>query len=81
MSYNILADLYADSDYSRDCLFNHCPTEILSHDYRKPLLIREILGKYRCKVRYLHIMAVIFNSSESDEVYQSGRGNCNQDCI
>jgi 2',5'-phosphodiesterase len=44
MSYNILADLYADSDFSRDFLFPACPEKYLNIDYRKLLLIREILG-------------------------------------
>jgi hypothetical protein len=29
MSYNILADLYADSDFSRTNLFPHCPAYAL----------------------------------------------------
>ena len=45
MSYNILADLYADSDFSRDYLFPYCPTYALRYDYRKQLLAKEIPGK------------------------------------
>jgi len=44
VTYNILADIYADSDFSRDYLFCHCPANILSIDYRKQLLIKELLG-------------------------------------
>lgn len=44
ISYNLLADLYADSDYSRTVLFPYCPPYALAMDYRKQLLIREILG-------------------------------------
>lgn len=44
VSYNILADLYSDSDYSRTVLFPYCPPYALAYDYRKQLIIREILG-------------------------------------
>jgi len=45
VTYNILADVYADSDFSRDYLFAHCPPEILSIDYRKQLLLKELVGR------------------------------------
>lgn len=44
VSYNILADLYADSDYTRTHLFPYCPPYALKIDYRKQLFIKEILG-------------------------------------
>ncbi|XP_065077061.1 2',5'-phosphodiesterase 12 [Ochlerotatus camptorhynchus] len=44
VTYNILADLYADSDYSRTELFKYCPNYALHIDYRKQLFIKEILG-------------------------------------
>jgi len=44
VTYNILADIYADSDFSRDYLFPHCPAEILRIDYRKQLLLKELTG-------------------------------------
>lgn len=44
VTYNILADLYADSDYSRSVLFSHCPAHALEIDYRRQLLLKEILG-------------------------------------
>lgn len=44
MSYNLLADLYADSDYTRKELFPYCPPYALNIDYRKQLFIKEILG-------------------------------------
>ncbi|CAC5414412.1 PDE12 [Mytilus coruscus] len=46
VSYNILADIYADSDFSRNVLFPYCPPYALAIDYRKQLLIKEITGKY-----------------------------------
>uniref|UniRef100_U5ETA8 Putative glucose-repressible alcohol dehydrogenase transcriptional effector ccr4 n=1 Tax=Corethrella appendiculata TaxID=1370023 RepID=U5ETA8_9DIPT len=44
LTYNLLADLYADSDYSRKELFPYCPPYALHIDYRKQLFIKEILG-------------------------------------
>lgn len=44
VTYNLLADLYADSDYSRTELFPYCPPYALAIDYRKQLFMKEILG-------------------------------------
>ncbi|KAL9881859.1 2',5'-phosphodiesterase 12 [Glossina fuscipes] len=44
VSYNVLADLYADSDYSRTHLFPYCPAYALKADYRKQLILKEIMG-------------------------------------
>lgn len=44
MSYNILADLYADSDFARKNLFGYCAQYALDLDYRKQLFIKEITG-------------------------------------
>ncbi|XP_031627621.1 2',5'-phosphodiesterase 12 [Contarinia nasturtii] len=44
VSYNLLADYYADSDFSRTELFPYCPPFALAIDYRKHLFIREIRG-------------------------------------
>ncbi|KAK6165879.1 hypothetical protein SNE40_022702 [Patella caerulea] len=44
VSYNILADVYADSDFSRTELFPYCPPYALNYDYRKQLLLKEITG-------------------------------------
>nr|CAH7722308.1 unnamed protein product [Callosobruchus chinensis] len=44
VSYNILADLYCDSDYTREVLFPYCPPYALAIDYRKQLILKEIIG-------------------------------------
>ena len=44
VSYNMLADFYADSDYSRTVLFPYCPPQFLSIDYRQHLLLKELVG-------------------------------------
>jgi len=58
VTYNILADVYSDSDYSRDYLFPHCPADILSIDYRKQLLLKELTGVcivYKCALLHFAI--------------------------
>ncbi|XP_044266635.1 2',5'-phosphodiesterase 12 [Tribolium madens] len=44
VSYNILADLYCDSDFTRQVLHPYCPPYALAIDYRKQLFIKEITG-------------------------------------
>jgi 2',5'-phosphodiesterase len=44
VSYNILADYYADSEDGRTKLFNYCAQYAIDIDYRKQLLIKEIVG-------------------------------------
>lgn len=43
-SYNLLADYYADSEDGRTKLFAYCPEYALKIDYRKQLLLKEIVG-------------------------------------
>lgn len=47
MSYNILADTYADSDFSKDVLYPYCPQYALDMDYRKQLILKEIIGTHQ----------------------------------
>ena len=44
VTYNILADLFADSDFARTFLYPYCPTYALNYKYRVQLLLKEILG-------------------------------------
>ena len=44
VTYNLLADLYADSDFSRTELFPQCPPYALEIGYRKSLFIKELKG-------------------------------------
>ncbi|KAK3909043.1 2',5'-phosphodiesterase 12 [Frankliniella fusca] len=44
MTYNILAGMYSDTDIAKTELFAHCPPYALDIDYRKQLLMKEILG-------------------------------------
>lgn len=44
VSYNILADLYCDSDFTRTVLHPYCPPYALAIDYRKLLVLKELMG-------------------------------------
>lgn len=44
VTYNILAEVYADSDTARNELFSYCPPYALEGEYRRPLILRELLG-------------------------------------
>lgn len=44
MTYNILAGMYSDTEAAKSELFAHCPPYALDIDYRKQLLMKEILG-------------------------------------
>ncbi|CAF2802318.1 unnamed protein product, partial [Rotaria sp. Silwood2] len=46
VSYNILANGYASSTDAQQTIYPYCPQDFLEHDYRKPLLLKEILGYY-----------------------------------
>jgi len=61
LSYNILADLYADSDYSREVLFSYCPPYALAIDYRKQLMLKEITGYKADLILLQEVDRKIFN--------------------
>ncbi|ALC43591.1 CG31759 [Drosophila busckii] len=44
VSYNLLADYYADGEYARKTLFPYCASHAMDIDYRKQLFIKELLG-------------------------------------
>ncbi|KAL3890920.1 hypothetical protein ACJMK2_003191 [Sinanodonta woodiana] len=44
VTYNILAEMYADSNYSRNVLFPYCPPHALEVSYRSQLLLKELMG-------------------------------------
>jgi 2',5'-phosphodiesterase len=43
MSYNILADQYAGTSYAQQVLFKYCPTELLDNNYRRQLVLEEVM--------------------------------------
>lgn len=58
MSYNILADAFADTEFTRNELYPYCAPYALTIDYRKQLLLKEILGNSTISLSselYLHV--------------------------
>ncbi|KPI93870.1 2',5'-phosphodiesterase 12 [Papilio xuthus] len=63
VSYNILADLYCDSDFTRSVLHPYCPPYALQIDYRKQLILKELKG-YNADIYCLQeVDKKIFNNS------------------
>ncbi|KAK3085717.1 hypothetical protein FSP39_007770 [Pinctada imbricata] len=44
VTYNILADCYADTEFTKTTLYPYCASYALSLDYRKQLLLKELQG-------------------------------------
>lgn len=61
VTYNLLADYYADSDYSRKELFPYCPSYALAIDYRKLIFIKELLGYHSDIVCMQEVDAKVFD--------------------
>lgn len=53
VSYNLLANAYASTDYSKKVLFKYCPAEALDFEYRKHLLLKELLGESTMFTNYV----------------------------
>ncbi|XP_003488973.2 2',5'-phosphodiesterase 12 [Bombus impatiens] len=43
-SYNILANVYSETSVSKETLYPYCPYYALSMDYRKLLILKELIG-------------------------------------
>nr|XP_027197218.1 2',5'-phosphodiesterase 12-like [Dermatophagoides pteronyssinus] len=59
VSYNLLANLYANSEYSKDVLYSYCKDCYLDFSYRKTLLIKELIG-YNGDIYFLQELDSIF---------------------
>ncbi|KAK8737192.1 hypothetical protein OTU49_004376 [Cherax quadricarinatus] len=81
ISYNILAELYTDSDHARSVLFSSCPPYALDMDYRKQLLTKELLGYNGDLICLQEVDEKVFNrdlypvlSSQGIEGYYTAKG-------
>lgn len=72
VTYNLLADFYANTDYSRTKIFPYCSPSILAIGFRKALFIRELLG-YHCDVMCLQ--EVDESTFEHDFMHAFGRAH------
>lgn len=69
VSYNILADLYVNSDQSRDVLYEYCKNEYLDFDYRKCLLTKELLG-YHSDIYFLQEVDFLYYNTGLKPIFQ-----------
>lgn len=63
VSYNILADLYCDSDHTRTFLYPYCPAYALHIDYRKQLILKELFGYNSDLICLQEVDSKIFQST------------------
>ncbi|CAH2104750.1 unnamed protein product [Euphydryas editha] len=63
VSYNILADLYCDSDFTRTVLHPYCPPYALHIDYRKQLILKELKGYNADIICLQEVDFKVFNGS------------------
>lgn len=72
VSYNLLADLYADQESSLRDLFPYCPPDIIKSEYRRQLTLREILG-YNTDILCVQEMDTkLFNNYYSKQLGRKG---------
>ncbi|GFN89580.1 2',5'-phosphodiesterase 12 [Plakobranchus ocellatus] len=62
LTYNLLADIYSQTEYAQEQLFDYCPPEALNMDYRKHLLLKEIVGYKADLLCFQEVDRHIFNS-------------------
>lgn len=67
MTYNILADQYAGSEYAKSVLFNYCPLRQLESDYRRQLVLEELLT-YQADVICLQVSQAAAHTGHSQGV-------------
>ncbi|XP_059160950.1 2',5'-phosphodiesterase 12-like [Physella acuta] len=65
VSYNLLAQIYADTDLAKTELFSHCSLKALDMDYRKHLLLKEIIGYQGDLICLQEVDKAIFSSQLS----------------
>lgn len=76
VSYNILANVYASSEHSRQTLYPYCEARALDQDYRQCITAREILG-YRADIISLQeVGAKCFSQFLSPALHHWGYEGC-----
>lgn len=72
VSYNILADAYAQTDFSRSVLYPYCAPRALELDYRLSLLQRELAGYHADLVCLQEVDRAVFADSLLPALHASG---------
>ncbi|XP_065569803.1 2',5'-phosphodiesterase 12-like isoform X2 [Artemia franciscana] len=72
VTYNLLADLYADQQYTRDVLFPYCPPHALEIAYRKQLFLKEIIGYNSDLVCLQEVDTKVFDGDLKPRLYLEG---------
>uniref|UniRef100_A0A8D8RZ77 2',5'-phosphodiesterase 12 n=2 Tax=Cacopsylla melanoneura TaxID=428564 RepID=A0A8D8RZ77_9HEMI len=72
VTYNILAEIYADTDTARNELFSYCPSYALDMQYRRPLIIRELLAYHADLICLQEVDEKCFNRHLSPTLLREG---------
>ncbi|XP_048110854.1 2',5'-phosphodiesterase 12 [Alosa alosa] len=72
VSYNILADIYAQTDLSKTVLYPYCPPYALGIDYRQSLIKKELMGYNADIICLQEVDKAVFNDSLSPALDASG---------
>lgn len=72
VSYNILADVYAQTDLSKTVLYPYCAPYALGIDYRQNLLKKELMGYNADIICLQEVDKAVFNDSLSPALDASG---------
>ncbi|KAL1457804.1 hypothetical protein WDU94_007997 [Cyamophila willieti] len=77
VTYNILAEIYADTDTARNELFSYCPSYALDMEYRRPLIIREILAYHADLICLQEVDEKCFNRHLAPTLFRKGNYRAN----
>ena len=78
VSYNILADPYASSNFAREVLYPYCKPEALNVEYRQCLVVSELLGYHADVVCLQEVGSKMFNQFLLPALQERGYGGCFQ---
>ena len=64
VTYNILADVYGSTDYSKYTLYPYCSQEHLSADYRRLIISKELTCMYLFEIIFFGYFVKYFISKQ-----------------
>ena len=76
VSYNILANVYASSEYARRVLYPYCDGHALDQEYRQCLIAKELLGYHADIVSLQEVGSKCFSQFLQPTLHHWGYGGC-----
>ena len=78
VSYNILADVYASTEYAAHVLYRYCKREALDGEYRQCRIVRELLGYHADVMCLQEVGARMYAEFIQPSLAQAGYRGCLQ---